>query len=133
LLQGFDGRSLDRFSRFELGDFRTARVHGFNGSGIHFDRGLVGRVSSSFSMAETLRVQLSLEQGWIQSQDDFGPGYQRVAGGEASFEFSSFWSTLAQVTVSRGFSTTIEGKGGGGNVRVVFFRTFGRWGRAPHP
>jgi len=38
---GFLGRSLDRFSRFELGDYRSASVRGFNGSGIHFDRGAV--------------------------------------------------------------------------------------------
>ncbi len=128
--QGFDGRGLDRFSRFELGDFRSARVHGFNGSGIHFDRGLVTRAAYNFTLRDTVRIGVNLEQGWIQSVDDFGAGYERVAGADVGFQFSGPWSTLANVTVSRGISSTIPGKGGGGgDIRVVFFRTFNRWGR----
>ena len=61
-LSGFDGRSLDRFSRFELGDFRSANVRGFNSSGLHFDRGLVGEASYAFGISKLLRAELGIEE-----------------------------------------------------------------------
>jgi hypothetical protein len=128
-LSGFEGHSLDRFSRFELGDFRSARVRGFNGSGIHFDRGAVAEATYSFSLGGTLRVDAGLELGFIRSEEDFGPGFQRVLGGGLGFQFSGPWSTLVTVRVARGLSSTIPDKGGGGDVRVVFFKTFDRWAR----
>jgi len=130
---GFEGRGLDRFSRFELGDFRSARVRGFNGSGIHFDRGLVTESTYSFTLGDDLRFDLSLETGWIQGDEDFGPGYERVVGAGLGVQFSGPWSTLGTVRLSRGLSSTIADKGGGGDVRVVFFRTFDRWSRRKSP
>ncbi len=132
-VQGFDGMSLDRFSRFELGDFRSARVRGFNGSGIHFDRGLVASLAYAFTIAANVRVDAGLEAGWIQSRDDFGPGYERVAGFGLGFEFSGPWSTLANVRLGQGISSTIPGKGGGGDIRVVFFKTWDKWSRKAKP
>jgi len=132
-VSGYDGKSLDRFSRFELGDFRSARVRGFNGSGIHFDRGLTAAAAYAFTLRGTMRVDAGLETGWIRSLGDFGPGYERVIGGGVGLEFSGPWSTLVNVRMGQGFSSTIPGKGGGGDVRVVFFRTWDRWSRRPHP
>jgi hypothetical protein len=132
-LSAYDGKSLDRFSRFELGDFRSARVRGFNGSGIHFDRGIVASAAYAFNLGESVRVDAGLESGWIQSVDDFGPGYERVIGGGIGCQFSGPWSTLVNVRVGRGFSSTIPDKGGGGDLRIVFFRTFDRWNRRPQP
>ena len=124
---GYEGRSLDRFSRFELGDFRAARVRGFNDSGIHFDRGLVGEMSYSFPMSRYLRADLGIQEGFVHSQDDFGDGYERVIGSGLSLEFSGPWSTFVTVRLSRALSSTIEDKGGGGDFRLVFFRTFDKW------
>jgi len=132
-ISGYDGKSLDRFSRFELGDFRSARVRGFNGSGIHFDRGLTAAAAYAFTLRGTMRVDAGLETGWIRSLDDFGPGYERVIGGGVGLEFSGPWSTLVDVRMGRGFSSTIPDKGGGGDIRVVFFRTWDRWSRRPQP
>lgn len=132
-LSGFLGRGLDRFSRFELGDFRSARVRGFNGSGIHFDRGAVAEAAYSFSVGAGLRIDASLEHGWVESVDDFGPGYERVLGTGLGMQFSGPWSTLVNVRLSRGLTSTIPDKGGGGDMRVTFFRTFDRWSRRPRP
>jgi len=85
----------------------------------------------STTLGGSLRVDANLESGWIQSLSDFGPGYERVIGGELVFQFSGPWSTFANVSVGRGLSSTITAKGGGGDVRVVFFRTFDRWTRHP--
>ena len=126
---GYDGRGLDRFSRFQLGDFRSARVRGFNDSGIHFDRGLVLDTTYSFPLARSLRADIGVQEGWIQSVDDFGPGYQRVAGAGLSVEFSGPWSTYWTVRTSTGLSSTIPDKGGGGDLRLVVLRTFDKWGR----
>ncbi|MGH9750800.1 MAG: hypothetical protein ACRD6R_12855, partial [Candidatus Polarisedimenticolia bacterium] len=128
-VSGFDGRSLDRFSRFQLGDFRSARVRGFNGSGIHFDRGVVARAEYSFSLGTALRLDLALEHGWLRGEEDFGPETQRVLGGGAGVQFSGPWSTLVVVRTSFGIDSTIADPGGGGDVRIVFLRTFNRWGR----
>src|SRR5215470_5293276 len=128
-LSGYDGRGLDRFSRFELGDFRSARVQGFNGSGIHFDRGLVANASYAFTLGGAVRVDTVIESGFIQSPDDFGPGTERVVGSGLALEFSGPWSTLVNLRVGYGLSSTIPDKGGGGDVRVVFFKTFNRWSR----
>jgi hypothetical protein len=132
-LSGYDGKSLDRFSRFELGDFRSARVQGFNGSGIHFDRGLVADAGYAFTLAKSVRVNTALEAGFIQSPDDFGPGTERLVGGGISLEFSGPWSTFVNARVGYGLSSTIADKGGGGDVRIVFFKTFNRWSRRPQP
>jgi hypothetical protein len=126
---GYDGRSLDRFSRFELGDFRSARVRGFNGSGIHFDRGAIGEVSYSFPLTHLMRADLGVQEGFVSSEDDFGPGYERVIGAGLSLEFSGPWSTFVTVRMSRAISTTIPDKGGGGDLRVVFYKTFNKWSR----
>jgi hypothetical protein len=130
---GYEGRGLDRFSRFELGDFRSARVQGFNGSGIHFDRGLIGQASCSFPMGKALRADLGVQQGFIHSEDDFGQGYERVTGSGLSLEFSGPWSTFVTVRVSYGVASTIEDTTGGGDLRVVFYRTFDRWSRRGGP
>jgi hypothetical protein len=128
-ISGFDGRGLDRFSRFQLGDFRSARVRGFNGSGIHFDRGVVARAEYSFSLGTALRIDLALEHGWLRGEEDFGPDTQRVLGAGAGVQFSGPWSTLVVVRTSYGIDSTLADKGGGGDVRIVFLRTFDRWGR----
>jgi len=128
-VSGFEGRSLDRFSRFELGDFRAARVRGFNGSGIHFDRGLVAEAAWSFPISRSLRADLGVQEGFVHSGDDFGDGYERVIGSGLSLEFSGPWSTFVTVRVSAALASTIPDKGGGGDLRVVFFKTFDKWSR----
>ncbi|HET8947140.1 MAG TPA: hypothetical protein VFQ07_09165 [Candidatus Polarisedimenticolia bacterium] len=128
-LSGFDGRSLDRYSRFELGDFRSARVRGFNASGIHFDRGLVGEVSYAFGVTKIARAEIGVQEGIIQSEDDFGPGYERAVGTGLNVEFSGPWSTFVNVRVGYALDTTIPDKGGGGDLRVVFFKTWDKWSR----
>jgi hypothetical protein len=132
-LAGYEGRGLDRFSRFELGDFRAARVRGFNGSGIHFDRGLVADATYSFTVGRAFRLNFGVEEGWVQNLEEFGPGYERLIGGGIDLQFSGPWSTLALIRVIRGFSSTLDGGGRGGDLRLVFFRTFDRWSRRPRP
>ena len=126
-LSGFEGRSLDRFSRFELGDFRSARVRGFNGSGIHFDRGVVGEVAYSFGISKALRAEVSIEEGIIQSEDDFLDGYERVIGSGLNLEFSGPWGTFVTVRIGAALTSTIPDKGEGADLRVVFFKTWDKW------
>jgi len=132
-LTGYEGRGLDRFSRFELGDFRSARVQGFNGSGIHFDRGLIAQASCAFPLGKSMRADVGVQQGFIHSEDDFGPGYERVTGSGLSLEFSGPWSTFVTVRTSYALASTIADTAGGGDVRVVFYRTFDRWSRRGGP
>jgi hypothetical protein len=129
-LSGFEGRSLDRFSRFQLGDFRSARVQGFNDSGIHFDTGMVGEAAYAFPIGKSLRADVAVQQGWISGTDDFGPGYQRVLGSSVGLEMSGPWSTFVIIRASQALQSTIVGKAeGGGSFRVTFFKTFDRWSR----
>src|SRR5207245_1096930 len=133
-LSGFEGRSLDRFSNFELGDFRSARVRGFNGSGFHFDRGLVADTSYAFTIRHALRVDTGVQAGWIQSLEDFGPGYVRVVGAGVALEFSGPWSTLVNVRFGHALESSLPGRSGGSaDVRFVMFKTFDTWGRKAKP
>ncbi len=132
-LSGFDGRGLDRFSRFELGDFRAASVSGYGGSGIHFDRGLVVATGYSFSIRKEFRVDIGLDHAWVQSEEDFGPGYERAMGAGIHFQFSGPWSTLCVVRINHGITTTVPDISGGGDVRVLFIRSFDRWSRKARP
>jgi hypothetical protein len=128
-LSGFEGRSLDRFSRFELGDFRSANVRGFNSSGLHFDRGLVGEASYAFGISKALRAELGLEEGIILSEDDFPDGYERVIGSGLNLEFSGPWGTFVTVRIGAALNSTIPDKGSGADMRVVFFKTWDKWSR----
>jgi hypothetical protein len=133
-VSGFDGRGLDRFSRFELGDFRTARVRGFNGSGFHFDRGLTTDTSYAFTVRDFLRIDLGLQAGWIQSVDDYGPGYVRAVGAGLALEFSGPWSTLMDVRYGQAIQSSLHGRSGGGSdIRFVVFKTFDKWSRKSKP
>lgn len=129
----FDGDNLDRFSRFEIGDFRSARVRGFGGSGIQFDRGAVAELDYGFTLGNTFRVDAAIEGAWIENEENFGPGYERALGGGLSLNFSGPWSTLIHVRMSRGISSTIPDAVGSGDIRVTFFKTFDRWGRRKPP
>jgi hypothetical protein len=130
-LNGFEGRSLDRFSRFQLGDFRAARVQGFNDSGIHFDTGMVAEAGYAFPLGKSVRADLAVQQGWISSTDDFGPGYERATGLGLGLEMSGPWSTFIVVRANRPLASTIAEKAnGGGSLRVTFFKTFDKWSRS---
>jgi hypothetical protein len=128
---GFSGRSLDRFSQYELGDFRSARVRGFNSSGVHFDRGLIADAALGFTVHQTVRVDVGVQSGWVQNEEAFGDGTERLVGAGLALEFSGPWSTLVSLRVAHALSSTIEDKGGGGDLRIIFFRTFDRWSRPP--
>ena len=108
---------------------RSARVRGFNGSGIHFDRGLVVDASWSFPITHHVRADLGVQDGCVHSGDDFGDGYERVIGSGLSLEFSGPWSTFVSVRISAALSSTIPENGAGGDLRVVFFKTFDKWSR----
>lgn len=60
-----DGSRLDRFSRYEFSFFGGDRLNGFSGSGVRFDRGLVGRVGYAFNLFEALRVDAALESALV--------------------------------------------------------------------
>ena len=128
-LSGFEGRSLDRFSRFELGDFRAASVRGFNSSGIHFDRGFVAEASYAFGISKALRAEVGVEEGIVLSEDDFPGVYNRVIGSGVNLEFTGPWGTFVNVRLGAALSSTIEDKGSGGDLRVVFFKTWDKWSR----
>jgi hypothetical protein len=104
-------------------------VRGFNDSGIHFDRGLVAEASWSFPLGRSLRADLGVQDGFVHCGDDFGDGYERVIGSGLGLQFSGPWSTFVNVRLSRALSTTIPDKGSGGDLRVVFFKTFDKWSR----
>lgn len=128
-VSGFEGRSLDRFSRFELGDFRAASVRGFNSSGIHFDRGLVAEASYAFGITKALRAEIGVEEGFVRSEDDFAGGYERVIGSGLGLEFTGPWGTFVNVRIGAAVSSTIEDKGSGADLRVVFFKTWDKWSK----
>ncbi len=123
----FDGNSLDRFSRFGLGDFGAASVHGYNGSGIRFDRGGVLDLGYSLNLGRQARLDLFASHGRFRNEEDFGPRLEHATGAGAAVNFSGPFNTFIRVRLSSGVDSSLEAPSGSADLRVTVFRTFDRW------
>ncbi len=88
-----DGSRLDRFSRYRFGFFGEDRLNGFSGSGVRFDRGLVGRAGYSFNLFELIRLDLALDTARVEDRSS-GAGRQSFSGLGLSTSFVAPWKTV---------------------------------------
>lgn len=143
-----DGRNMDRFSRFRIGEFRNVRVRGYNGADITFDRGLTGNLGYLVSLPRNgVSLTFAVDGAVIENDDDFGyvfpphpsstyrtrshqePNGKRewLAGGGVGVNWNGPWGTLMRVQGAWGLGTSMDLSGSSAAFRFVIVRTFDRW------
>ena len=68
-LDYFGGSGLDRFSQYEFGSIAGPQVAGFSGSGIHFDRAVIGHVAWAFDVAGFFGLRLQADYASIANNE----------------------------------------------------------------
>lgn len=126
----FDGAGLDRFSRFRIGDFRNARVRGFNSRDLTFERGATVQVGHKFTLARGgASIEFGLEGAALENDEDFRTR-EYIAGGGAAVSINGPWGTLLSFRGSFGLSSSIGEVGpAGAGLRIVMIKTMDHWPR----
>jgi hypothetical protein len=122
----FDGQDLDRFSKFELGEFGAGRINGY-GSGIRFDRGAFLDLNYGVSLKRQVQLDFTVSHGRFLNEDDFGPDPHWATGANVSVGFSGPANIYFRVRVAGGLGTSLEDPSSNVGLRVIMFRTFSRW------
>ncbi len=123
----FAGRRLDRFSRFRIGDFRNARVHGFNGFDVTFDHGATAQIEYLFTLPHGgASIELGVDGALVENDEDF-EGRQYLLGAAAGVSFNGPWGTLMSVRASTGMGSSLPISTSGASLRLVFIKTFDHW------
>jgi hypothetical protein len=121
------GRELDRFSRFRIGDFRNARVRGYNSDDITYDRGVTGQISWLTSVPGTgLSVDVSVEGAVIENDDDF-QGRAYLTGGGLAVSWNGPWGTLLSARTGFALGSDLDLGSGGLSLRLIVIKTYDRW------
>lgn len=132
-ISAFDGSSLDRFSRFRIGDFRNARVRGFSSKDITFDRGVTGQVAWQFPLPGTgVGIDLGVDAALIENEEDFD-GRQTLFGGGAAVSFHGPWGTLMTLRTHFQLGSSIDSDTSGVSIRALMIKTLDHWPRRRSP
>ncbi|HEY3176067.1 MAG TPA: hypothetical protein VGK94_09970 [Candidatus Polarisedimenticolia bacterium] len=121
------GRDLDRFSRYRIGEFRNARVRGYNGYDVSFDRGATLQLTYKTTLPRGgVSLDVEFQRAVIENDEDFRKR-EYLAGGGVGISFTGPWSTL--MTVRSGFplGSSIDVGHGGASFRLVMIRTWDHW------
>jgi hypothetical protein len=141
------GDGLDRFSRFQVGDFGSVRIRGYNGSGITFDRGVSARATYQFTLPRGgVSLEVGAEGAVIENHEDFGlpvpPLFRRVrvngaeppasfrqhvVGGGLGVSWSGPWGTLMSVRSAWAITSSLPVHSSATAWRLIVIKTFGRW------
>jgi hypothetical protein len=121
------GRDLDRFSRFRIGDFRNARVRGYNSDDITYDRGVTGQITWLTTVPGTpVSVESSLEGAVIENDDDF-QGRAWLSGGGLAVSWNGPWGTLLSARTGFALGSDLDLGSGGLSLRLLIIKTYDRW------
>ncbi|MBZ5639684.1 MAG: hypothetical protein LAO51_13140 [Acidobacteriia bacterium] len=101
-----DGRDLDRFSRYSFSLFGQDHLPGFAGTGVRFDRGLVGRTGYSFNLFGAIRFDVSLERARVLDRSATA-GYQVFTGAGLSGNIIGPWQTVIAASYGRAVQSDI--------------------------
>jgi hypothetical protein len=101
-----DGAKLDRFSKYQFSQFGDDRLNGFAGTGVRFDRGLIGRVGYSFNLFEVIRFDAAVENAWVRDDDAFDRTLSFTGAGIAA-NFVGPWKTVFSVSYGRALASDI--------------------------
>lgn len=128
-LSFFDGESLDRFSRFRIGDFRNARVRGFSSKDLTFDRGVTAQITCQFALAGTAAgIELGLDAALIENEEDFD-GRASLFGGGGAVSFNGPWGTLMTLRTHFALGSSLDFDTSGASLRILMIKTLDHWPR----
>ncbi len=122
-----DGHDLDRFSRYRIGDFRNARVRGYNSYDVTFDRGVTTQASWLFTLPRTgISLDLSVEGAVIENDEEF-EGQAWLSGGGAAISWGGPWGTLLSVRSGFGLGSSLDLGSSGASIRFIMIKTWDHW------
>ncbi len=113
------GSDFDRFSAFDLGGFGGLR--GFDGSGIRYDRGIIGTLEYGFNIGEVLRFDAEVEHARVHDPrlSDELTGHTGVA---LAGSFAGPWQTIVRADVGYALQSDLDAAEGGISFTLVVLR-----------
>jgi hypothetical protein len=96
----FDGRNLDRFSKYELGFFGSQRVRGIQSGSVRAEEMILGHLSYGFVVSDQFRLEAFYDHALL---DDVAAGYSREAfqGVGIGGQLIGPWGTIVRMDVGK--------------------------------
>jgi len=126
-LSFLDGSDLDRYSRYRFHETDGLRLRGYNASGLQFDRGALAEMAYAFRLGGAVQVELLLGSGLLQSEENYGPGWEHATGAGLSLSFAGPAGTFFRIRGSQGLESSLPIDGDRGTLRVTVIKSFGGW------
>ena len=123
----YHGNGLDRFSKFELGNFGVVRVPGYSGDAIRFRTGGALNLGGAFALGKKMRMDVGLTHARFRDEEDLGPHVEHATGGSVALNFSGPFNAFMRLRLGFALESSVDDADGGGSLRVTYFRTFRRW------
>lgn len=118
-----EGSDLDRFSQFQFSFFGDARLNGFSGTGVRFDRGTIWRGGYAFNLFEVIRLDATLETARVK-QKRAGAVTESFTGIGLSGNFVGPWKTVISLSYGRALASDIPDLEGKQEFLVVVLKLF---------
>jgi hypothetical protein len=117
------GEDLDRFSKYTFGFLGGDRLRGFGGSGIRYDRGVLGQVQYSFNIQEVVRFDATLDHAEVHDIRLSDETTSHTGFGIAA-NFLGPWQTLIRLDTGYALSSDLDAVEGDFEFIVVALRLF---------
>jgi hypothetical protein len=118
-LDYFDGRNLDRFSKYQFGFFGASRVHGYQSGKVRAESAYAAHVSYGVGVGEVVRLDLIGDTAWATDEAS-RLDRELLAGIGLAGSFMGPWQTVVQVDVG----TPLAGPDSGFVAYLVFLKLF---------
>jgi hypothetical protein len=118
-LDYFDGRNLDRFSKYQFGFFGASRVHGYQSGKVRAESAYATHVSYGVGVGEVVRLDLIGDTAWATDKAS-GLDRELLGGIGLAGSFMGPWQTVVQVDIG----TPLAGPDSGFVAYLVFLKLF---------
>ena len=110
---------LDRFSKYQFGNFGDTRVQGYQNGKIRAEEAYLAHFKYGFEIGQILRLDGVADVAWATDEES-GLDNELLAGVGVQGSFQGPWETLVQVDVG----TPVAGPDDGLFAYVVFLKLF---------
>ena len=117
------GEDLDRFSRYEFSLFGDDRLSGFAGSGVRFDRGVIGRAGYAFNLFDVIQLDVVLENARVRQRGS-GLGSQSFSGIGISTNLVGPWKTYINLKYGYALNSDIPDLEGESEIFLLVLKLF---------
>ncbi|HXT23026.1 MAG TPA: hypothetical protein VN923_19920, partial [Thermoanaerobaculia bacterium] len=118
-LDYFDGRDLDRFSKYQFGFFGGSRVHGYQSGKVRAEKAYATHLSYGLGVGEVVRLDLIGDAAWATDEAS-GLDRELLSGIGLAGSFMGPWQTVVQIDVG----TPLAGPDSGFVAYLVFLKLF---------